>query len=127
MLRGAAQRVEQRGFSAVGIAYQRHVYGAVFVAHYLFGLFVHLKGAGALQAFELGGVVDLHHFYHAGLGRAQAHLVVHHSVFDGIAQRGMQQHAHGASLYKSHFHDALTESAVAEYLHDHSYIACLEF
>ena len=57
----------------------------------------------------------------------QTHLVAHQLVFDGVLQRGIQQHFYLLALDEAHLDDALAESAVAQHLHDDALFASLQF
>ena len=127
MLCGAGYTVEECCLSAVRIAYQRHIDDMVFCMYYIFGFLAYFDGTLPSQTYHLLRIVYLHDLNHMGFRSAQAHLIIHYAVFYRVAQRRVQNHVHRTSLDKSHFHHTLSESAVAEYLHDHPGLAGLQF
>ena len=117
MLVSAAYKIEQRCLAAVGIAYQGDVDDFVLagsggdVSAFMFGLVFRLFSIVVVVPF-----VDIAHLNQVCLGPAQRHLIVHQRELDGILQRCVQHHRDLAALDKPHFHDALAEGAMTQYL-----------
>ena len=129
---GARGEIEQRGFTAVGIAHQRYVDDMAPALHFL----VQLQGVrvvihDACLVFwsftRHRGFSFCHHFYHIRLAMPQRHLVAHYLIFHGVLQRGVEQHLRSLSFYKTHFNDALAKATMASHLDDDTALARFQF
>ena len=96
------------------------------------GLWRFISGCGQSDPFGPSGQIfvgfavgeDLDHF---GLGSSQRDVVSHDPVFDGVFERGVQDHLDALSAHESHLHDAASESSVAHDLDDRGGFAAFEF
>ena len=149
----ARDGVEQRGFAAVGVAYQRHRDGSRAACHHFVDaratfctglrssecvvpfrfpagavMMVMLVMMAAMSAFEVfGGLAVGEHLDHVGFAAAQRNVVAHDLVFDRVFQGRIQKHFDPLSADESHLHDAAAEASVAHHLDDRPRFAGFKF
>ena len=63
------------------------------------------------------------YFYKFGLGAAERHLVVHDLIFDGIAQRSVEQYPDFTPSDETHLKHTFSEGTVAHYLDNRGFLA----
>ncbi len=135
MLVAAGGDVEQGSLAAVGVAHQGH-------ADVVMALLGHV-GQGAVQAFIVvqvagkglevlvaaegfAGLFLRHHLNLPGLFAAERYFIADNFVFDGVLERGVEDHAHGLPLDEAHLNQALTETPVTVHPHNHGLLAGLK-
>ena len=129
--------VEERRLAAVGVAHQGHVnhvaalasgfHQAVVDRNVFHGILL-LVVVGVAQTLAVRlyfrGRDD---FNQLRLAATQRHLVAHEAVFHRVVKGRVEQRLNRLAAYESHFHNAFAEAAVAQHLHNHAFLACLQF
>ena len=75
----------------------------------------------------LPGFVVGEHDDHIGLAAPQRNVVAHDLVFDGVFQRGVENHFDPLSADKTHLHDAAAKASVAHHFDNRRRFAGLQF
>ena len=140
----ARDGVEQRGFTAVGVAHQRHRDSPCAACHHLVDAraasCVGFRGREFLVLFRFSdrlvvmivamttlisaacevfvGLTVGEHLDHVGLAAAQRDVVTHDLVFDRVLQGRVQEHFDPLSADESHLHNAAAEASVPHHFDD---------
>ena len=147
----ARDGVEQRGFTAVGVAHQRYRDGPRAACHHFVDaraascVGFRFRGPELLVLFRFSdGLVAMttlisaacevfvgltvgEHLDHVGLAAPQRNVVAHDLVFDRVFQGRIQKHFDPLSADESHLHDAAAEASVAHHLDDRPRFAGFKF
>ncbi len=129
MLVKTRQIVEQRGFTAVGVAYQRHVYSTRnrgFVAAVTESIGRDDRPSTGNYAGTRRLILG-HYLYVVGLGTPQRHFVAHKLVLYGIAHGGVPYHSYLLAAHEAHLGDTPTEIAVSVHSHNNGALSARKF
>ena len=126
---GMCRNIEDAGLAAVGVAHQRHVDGLAsqfsqpFGHRTVVGRKSGLVGGVVCQPFL--GFLFAHNLHMRCVVATEAHLEVHHSVFDRVFEGRIQHSFHFHTTDKAHFDDAFAESTIAVHLDNNALFSCL--
>ena len=123
--------VEERCLAAIGVADEGDADGAVAAEGLVLQVVSLMVGGADVGAAGIGclldGRVGRDDLDERSLVVAQADLIAHKTILDGVLQRSVEEHLDALAPDEPHLDDALAETAVAVHLDDDALFACLQF